>query len=130
MPELWLPRQNFDAPNSKQHRAHRALPRGTEPNHYHIIYTNLTEGTQLIRYKVAYKKQRDAYTELKRLGDAAEPNTEWGDDGRIRFETAMHERPGLFFFEAEVAGCIRRACNPDCVAGNDLVARAGVLVLE
>jgi hypothetical protein len=124
--QIWQPGQS-DSSNRKNRRV---LPRGIEPNHFHIIYTSLTDNTQVIRYRVAYKTQRDAYAELKRLGDAAEPNTEWGDDGRIRFETRMHGRTGLFWIEAEVAGCVRRACSPDRVAGGHLVGVIDILKLE
>lgn len=127
--QIWQPGQSSGSPNDPR-KARRALPRGITPNHFHIIYTSLDEGQQSIRYQVAYDTQQDAYRELKRLGDAAEPNTVWGDDGRIRFETRMHGRTGLFWFEAEVAGCVRRACSPDRQAGARGVTPTGILRLE
>jgi hypothetical protein len=50
--QLWQPGQN----NENGRKLRRSLPRGTEPNHYHIIYTDLDEGLVVIRYKVCLQR--------------------------------------------------------------------------
>lgn len=103
--KIWQP---SDGSGTRPNR--RALPRGTEPDHYHIIYGGIP------RYRVGYPTQRDAYAELRRLGLASEPHTEWYDDGRVGIETRIHGRTGLHWVELEVAGCVRRACAPSRMA--------------
>jgi hypothetical protein len=81
-----------------------------EPDHYHIIYAGIP------RRRVAYATQKEAYQELKRLGDAAEPNVEWYEDGRVSIETRIHDRTGLHWVELEVAGCVGKQCTPKRLA--------------
>lgn len=121
--QIWQPNMQRVKTPSK-----RVLPRGTEPDHYHIIYS--IRNVSIPWYKIAYRTMKEAFTEVKRLGDASEPNTEWYDDGRVAVEKRIRGRTGLYWVELEVAGCIRNRCRPRDSAGVDNTPVSELLVLD
>lgn len=84
----------------------RAIP---SPEHYHIVYEY--DGNIVPHFAVRYARQRDAYLEVKRMGDESEPNTTWGDDGRVQIETRLHDRTGLFRVTLRIAACVATRCG-------------------
>jgi hypothetical protein len=84
-----------------------ALPQG---EHYHACFQMVGSDAVLPFFGVAFPTKRTAYLYLKKLGEDSEPNTEWGQDGRIQIETPVAGRTGLFRVRVSVARCIARKC--------------------
>jgi hypothetical protein len=80
------------------------------PEHYHIIYHVPADDISIPRWDTLYSTLKEANEYVRDLGQKAEPNVEWYEDGRVGIETPMHGRSGLFWIVLEVAACIRSAC--------------------
>lgn len=82
---------------------------GTE--HYHLCFQIVGETEMMPMFQMAYPTPRTAYIEVKRLGEESEPNTEWGQDGRVQIETPLAGRTGLWRVIIQVAGCQAKRCQ-------------------
>lgn len=87
-------------------------PEQQAPQHYHIIYHVKKDGLAIPYFRVAFPTQRLAMQHIFHLGQQAEPNTEYYDDGTVGLEMAMPGRVGLWWIRLEVAGCIATECRP------------------
>lgn len=79
--------------------------------HYHACFEIVGTNEVMPFFQQAFPTQRTAYLYLKQLGEESEPNTEWGQDGRIQIETPLMGRSGLFRVIVSVARCIARRCS-------------------
>ena len=98
-----------------EHR-HGPGPTGHRPStrpeeHYHVIYHVPAENLAIPYFKEVFPTVREAYVKIAEMGKAAEPHTEWYEDGEVGFETQMPGRLGLYWIVVEVTGCIRRSCS-------------------
>jgi len=85
---------------------------GARPSeeHYHLIYTVPKDDVSIPDFTRLYVTSKEAYEKVWEMGQAAEPNVEWGEDGRVGLETRLHGRADLWWVVLEVAACIRSAC--------------------
>jgi hypothetical protein len=79
--------------------------------HYHLCFEIVGTGEVMPFFQMAYPTPRSAYLEVKRLGDESEPNTEWGQDGRVLIEAPIAGRSGLFRIIVSVARCVAKRCS-------------------
>ena len=89
--------------------AGRPLKPIISPEHYHVVYQY--EDRAVVHFAAVYPSVRTAYLEVKRLGDEAEPNTEWYDDGRVMIETPIHGQSGLHRIVLRVTACMNTNCG-------------------
>lgn len=83
----------------------------SSPEHYHLTFQVAGEEAVIPHFGTTYQTQRAAFAAVKEFGDNAEPNTEWGEDGRILIETRLQGRTGLFRLIIGVMGCIATKCQ-------------------
>ncbi len=79
--------------------------------HYHVCFEIVGTGKVMPFFQVAFPTPRAAFMQLKQMGDDSEPNTEWGQDGRILIETPLAGRSGMFRVICSVARCLARKCS-------------------
>lgn len=82
-----------------------------DSEHYHLCFEVVGETPSTPFFQQSYPTKRAAYLEVKRLGDESEPNTEWGQDGRVQIETPVAGRTGLFRVVVSVAMCVSKKCR-------------------
>jgi hypothetical protein len=82
----------------------------TTNEHYHLVYFHPKEEISVAHFEEKYFTQKQAFQALKDLGDKAEPNTEWYENGQIGIETRIHGMIGLHWIIAGVGMCNRRRC--------------------
>lgn len=83
-----------------------------QSEHYHACFDILGETQGPVPFfQMVFPTKRLAYAYLKQLGEESEPNTEWGQDGRIQIETPVVGRTGLFRVRVNVAACVARQCS-------------------
>jgi hypothetical protein len=82
------------------------------PEHFHIAYHLPSDNIVIPYFAEVFATQKDAYSRVKDLGDEAEPETEWYENGLVGIETPIHGRSGLWWVVLEVTRCVRSGCRP------------------
>ncbi len=80
--------------------------------HYHVIYHVPAEGVSIPHWKMCFLTPNAVREHIAELGQKAEPNTEWYEDGQVGIETSLHGRTGLWWVILQAAGCDRSTCAP------------------
>lgn len=79
--------------------------------HYHVVYHVPAENISIPYFREVFDTVRDAYLKIADLGQRAEPQVEWYEDGEVGFETSIPGRLGRYWVVVEAMGCIRRQCQ-------------------
>src|SRR6266540_1414180 len=58
--------------------------------HYHVIYHVPAEGVSIPHWKMCFLTPNAVREHIAELGQKAEPNTEWYEDGQVGIETPLH----------------------------------------
>jgi hypothetical protein len=83
------------------------------PEHYHLIYTVPKLEQTFPSFDTRFHSSREAYEQIKKLADRAEPNVEYYDEGPVGMEVRLIGRADAWWVLFDVAACLRSRCGID-----------------
>ena len=98
------------------------------PEHFHISYHVPADNIVIPYYPEIYVTAREAYVRVHAMGQEAEPQTEWYENGLVGIETSLNGRSGHWWIVLEVTRCVRSGCRP--YLPKDLKKRQMVVVRD
>lgn len=81
------------------------------PEHYHLIYTVPKIEQTFPSFDTRFHSSREAYEQIKKLADRAEPNVEYYDEGPVGMEVRLRGRTDAWWVLFDVAACLRSGCG-------------------
>lgn len=103
--------------NRKRLRTEAVTPEGlivphaqVSPEHYHLVYNVPRDELSVPDFSTVYVESKEAYQKMFELGQEAEPNVEWYEDGKVGLEMRLKGRADLWWIILEVAACIKSQC--------------------